>query len=147
MTSRLPFSAYPSVKKKKNKYKNHFLTCSSYSLLITWPKKVAWCLRILFTKYVIVSASRNSGVHEISRIFSYEPHFCWRQFLLKLLRTCPGLAFNHSLILIRMGSIENSREIGHLGTTGVIQEKRRREKPFLDGRTKLNIKSAKSMLS
>ena len=57
------------------------IRCSSFSLLTTWPKKVAWRLCILITSHLVMSASHNIvsfdffAVHEIYSVLRRN-HIC-----------------------------------------------------------------------
>ena len=75
--------------------------CISFSLLITWPKKIAWHLCILFMNDLVVSASRNTisfdffAVNEIRNILQRNQFFFYLKFRLLLFKNSPGLAFIH----------------------------------------------------
>ena len=87
--------------------------CSSFSLLIIWPKKVLWYLHILFKSDLVISASLNTisfdffSVYEIRSISSRNyispasSFFC----------SCFEIIVQTSIPYIKMSSMQHSRAL------------------------------------
>ena len=81
--------------------------CSSFSIFITWPKKVAW--RFLFINGLVVSASRDTvsfdffAVHQIRSILRRDriKFFCCLQFLFVAVLFFACAILEASLMLLR----------------------------------------------